>query len=388
MMWFCLWFACQTPIDWTQEFSAHPDQVIQSLSNTEEIERTAIVMELIEDYPQQASVLCDLLGDADAQKRCYNIAARPHLWSDIKSKGADRSGHSHSTRSNCEAGPMFVSCIEKETHQAIRQGNIDEVKRLCSDIGSEKWHFECLFQAAEQATRHRGAHGYSEGVELCLAAGDFSENCQDHLIMILANRAPSAHSKHTSDWAKIQSASNALRSAWSWRDRSRLKYTQERLWSEALGMAYSGVRPVTGDPLDVLAEDKHVHIHSALARRLMQIDPPSSHKLETWIELALRCRKARAQTIHSRDIESRFQAAADLWEGDIDDASIAYMATSRRLYTSDIKTDMAIALLEAAARIPPAHTPLLEEGLRYDHPLVQKTAQRLLQKITAEAQGE
>ena len=378
MMW--LWLACHTPVDWAQEFAQRPQQVIHTLSTKEEIERTSIVMALIEDFPQQASDLCDVLEAADAQKRCYNIAARPHLWSEVKSKGAQREDRNLEAATECEAGSMFVSCIEKKTHVAIRQGNIEEVKRLCSGIGSEKWHFECLFQAAEQATKHRGAHGYSEGVELCLGAGDFSENCQNHLIMILASRAPSAHSQQMTDWAPIKSASNALRSAWSWRDRSRLKYTQDRLWSEALGMAYSGIRPVTGDPLEVLEEDKHSHVHSALARRLMQIDPPSSYKLETWIDLALRCRKARAQKINSRDIESRFQAAADLWEGN-DDGSIAYMATSRRLYTVDIKTDMAISLLEAAARIPPAHKPLLEEGLKYDHPLVQQTAERLLRKL-------
>lgn len=382
-MWF--WLACTIQTDWAQEFSEDPEQVIHTLASKDEIERTAVIMNLIELFPQDSAKLCALLEADDAQKRCFNIASRPHLWSDVKSKGTARIEQSASADLGCDTDAMFVTCVEKKTHEAIRQGNIEKVKQLCAQIKSDKWHSECLFQAAEQSTRHRGAHGYSEGVELCLSAGDFSENCQNHLIMILAKRAPTAHSREKSDWAPIESASNALRAAWSWRDRSRLKYAQERLWSEALGMAYAGLRPVTGDPLDVLGADKQAHVHSALTRRLMQIDAPSSYKLSTWLELALRCRASRASKIHSRDIASRFQAAADLWEED-DAPSIAYMATSRRLYSPEVEIDMLIALLEAAARIPPAHLPLLEEGAQHAHPMVQKTAKRLLSKVKTQEQ--
>ena len=85
--------------------------------------------------------------------------------------------------------------------------------------------------------------------------------------MLLAKRAPSAHASNQKEWAAIESASNAIRAAWSWRDRTLLKKYQDRLWSEALGMAYAGIRPVTGEPLDVLSEEHLAHIHSGLTRR-------------------------------------------------------------------------------------------------------------------------
>ena len=156
---------------------------------------------------------------------------------------------------------------------------------------------------------------------------------------------------------------------------------QERLWSEAIGVAYTGIKPVTGEPFDVLSKDFHPHVRSALARRLLQIDAPQTHNLATWVELAQNCAKKRAGSKSSRDIASRFQAAPNLWDSSVQEASIAYMATSRRLVSSNAEIDFTIAILEAAARIPPAHLPLLEEGLRHAHPLVQQTAKRLLEQI-------
>ena len=96
--------------------------------------------------------------------------------------------------------------------------------------------------------------------------------------------------------------------------------------------------------------------------------------------MAENCLNARSNKFHDRDIDSRFQAAADLWEESTQE-SVAYMATSRRLYASDSHIDLHIALLEAAARIPPAHLPLLQEGEEHNHPLVRETAERLLRKI-------
>ena len=163
-----------------------------------------------------------------------------------------------------------------------------------------------------------------------------------------------------------------------------MEENQDRLWSEAIGIAYTGVKPVTGEPLDILPQKYLPHIHSALARRLLQIDAPNTHKLSTWVELAQNSLNKRAGKKISRDVASRFQAAADLWDSDIQEESIAYMATSRRLVSDDISIDLHIAILEGAARIPPAYEPLLEEGLDHSHPLVQKTASRLLKKIRSE----
>ena len=360
-------------------FATEPQGVIAELRVMDELARLDVVMELIEQYPDKASELCPLLS-GDARKRCVSISERPHLWSEKKEETPPLS-RSDAVQTNCQKGTQFRFCLEEEVKQSIRKGKIDHIKGLCANIEDEKWFSECLFTAAEQATRHRGAHGYAEGVELCMEAGSFSGNCQEHLIMMLAKNAPSAHVETMTEWAPIQSASSAVRAAWSWRDREKMELFQERLWSEAIGVAYTGIKPVTGEPFDVLSTEFHPHVRSALARRLLQIDAPQTHKLSTWVELAQKCAKKRAGSKRSRDIESRFQAAPDLWESSIQEYNIAYMATSRRLVSEDVEIDFTIAVLEAAARIPPAHIPLLEEGSIHEHPLVQQTAKRLLKQI-------
>ena len=310
------------------------------------------------------------------------------MWSEEKISSAPLPAAVEKVETTCSHGPMFRSCIDSEIASVLRTGNVNKAKGLCANISEDRWRFECLFGAAEQVTKHRGTHGYAEGVELCLDSGPFLENCLNHLIMILAQKAPSAQSSLSEDWLPIQAASNAVRAAWSWRDREKMRYNQERLWSEALGMAYSGIKPVTGNPKDVLEEEKVVHIHSALTRRLLQIDSPKTHRLGTWVELAEHCLQARAAHVEGKDIISRFQAAADLWVETDSLPNIAYMATSRRLFSPDPHIDLHIAILEAAARIPPAHLPLLKEGLSHENQLVQQTAKRLLAQIDKEASKE
>ena len=54
------------------------------------------------------------------------------------------------------------------------------------------------------------------------------------------------------------------------------------------------------------------------------------------------------------------------------------MATSRRAFSEDLLTDLAICVLEATARKPPVTYALLQEGKNHPHEQVQLTANRLL----------
>ena len=286
-------------------FDTETNEVIAELREMDELARLDTVMSLLEKHPDKASLLCPLLS-GDAQKRCISISERPHLWSE-KKEDTVSSSRADAAQTNCQKGSQFRICLEDEVKQSIRKGQIDRVKGLCANIDDEKWYSECLFAAAEQATRHRGAHGYAEGVELCMDAGSFSGNCQEHLIMMLAKKAPSAHVGTIDEWASIQSASSAVRAAWSWRDRQKMEVYEERLWSEAIGVSYTGIKPVTGEPFDVLSSKFHPHVRSALARRLLQIDAPQTHKLSTWVELAQKCSAKRVGVKSTHDIESRIE---------------------------------------------------------------------------------
>ena len=157
----------------------------------------------------------------------------------------------------------------------------------------------------------------------------------------------------------------------------------DRLWSEALGLAYAAAKPITGDPVDALPENLHPHIHAAIMRRLMAIDPPSTHKLSTWVELGQNSLQKRKKGSPKRDQQVTFRAVPDLWKETTSPSGpvIAYMATSKRLWSSQQNIDLAICALEAAARNPPHHISLLEEGKQHPNLLVQATATRLLTTI-------
>ena len=71
------------------------------------------------------------------------------------------------------------------------RGNIKKVAGLCNHL-EEKWRGECYFNTAEFLVQSKGSSGYSEGVELCLGAEPFVKNCLEHLIIQLAQFAPSS----------------------------------------------------------------------------------------------------------------------------------------------------------------------------------------------------
>ena len=193
---------------------------------------------------------------------------------------------------NCLAqdGLSERECITKNTKYFVMRGNIKKVAALCNHL-EERWRGECYFNTAEFLVQSKGSSGYSEGVDLCLSAEPFVKNCLEHLIMQLAQFAPSSLTSRREHWHKIYSAENAIRSAWSFRDKLLMKENIERLWSEALGISYFNSNPVTGDPFDALEERHHPHIRSAAMRRLLAINSPNTKSLDDWIQLAEKVEK-------------------------------------------------------------------------------------------------
>ena len=198
--------------------------------------------------------------------------------------------------------------------------------------------------------------------------------------MQLAQFAPSSLTSRREHWQKIYSAENAIRSAWSFRDKLVMQENIERLWSEALGISYFNSNPVTGDPFDALEERHHPHIRSAAMRRLLAINSPNTKSLDDWIQLAKTSMKSRENGSPNRD-KSTFLAVADLWEKPNSNIqSIVYMATSQRPTHPDVQIDLILAILEGAARRPPNNKLLLKEATNHSHPLICQSALRLLSK--------
>lgn len=400
-IWFRYLTACSTPEptttpDYIAEWATNQSTVIERVAaSTDPVEQLHIVMQLSEHYPGETEKLCPFIQDMNARKRCERINERPHLWSSVRSQEETSLALKPKQKltaaltkvepidTDCENNEVRNSCIEQKAGEASVHGNIRKAAGICYGIEEQKWRGECLFQAAENALSRRGAFGYAEAVELCMVASPFEQNCQSHLIMLLSGNAPSSHSSDPKDWAKLQSAANAVKSTWSWRDKAMAQLAYDRLWSEALGLAYAAAKPITGDPLDALPVAIHPHVRAAVMRRLMAIDPPSTHNLKTWVDLGKNAMGERKNGSAKRDAQATFRSVPDLWDENSPHAehSIAYMATSKRLWSENPESDLAICTLEAAARQPPHHVNLLEEGVKHTDPLVQATAQRLLSVI-------
>ena len=379
-------------------FSCHTEPTVQELeqklrqNTNSELEQIADFEHLLSLDIDRAVFLCQTETKTKTktdfmkslQKKCSDLLERPHLFQQKK----EQQSTAHQFHSivdplslDCTDYDSERECILQNTKHSVMRGEIERVAGLCNHL-QESWRGECYFHTAEYLVQSKGSSGYSDGVELCLGATPFVKNCMEHLIMQLAQFAPSSLTSQKADWNKIYSAENAIRSAWSFRDKKKMEENIERLWSESLGIAYFNSTPITGDPFDALEERHHVHIRSAAMRRLLAIDAPNTKNIEDWIAEGEQALIVRENGSAYRDRnKNNFLAVSDLWtESASISENIVYMATSRRPTHKDPHIDMILAILEGAARRPPNNKILLEEATKYPHPLVQESAQRLLEQ--------
>ena len=404
-------FGClPSSTDWNDAFEKSPEQVVLDLQElVNPTERLAIVESLQREFPGQTAVLCSAL-DSSAQEYCLERNKRPHLWMPLK-EHAKENGKGQGTldapqhvegltdvgktQSNIQkieqvAGSLDykvdnldsdcrnVSCRITNALPLAYRGQIQMVSNMCSLSTITESH-ECLFATAEKVVAERGVLKYDTAVEICLLAKSFSDNCQNHLLQQLAKRAPDADT--TSDWGTIVEAHRALETTWGWRDQETKESLQHRLWSEALGMSYAGADRIVGNPLDTVPSQYHCHVYSAAAWRLFQLEEPSTHDLQAWVDTLQNYLAKRSSKAESFDQQRRFRAASNLWGGESrmkDDIVIPYLSTSHRLKGKDESTEVTLAILEAIARQPPVQYDILEAGVLDERSEVQRTAQRLL----------
>jgi hypothetical protein len=338
---------------------------------------------LSEHLPGQTQALCSLLDSETDKDRCIQLNARPHLWASQTPKATQKNTEepAEAIDSSCPKDAIFHSCVTQQAQDAAQRGQLSLTHGLCLGIDSSTWRSECLFSAAESMVLQRGAHGYGQSVQLCLVAEDFAENCLQHLIMLLAQTAPNANTSASTSWEPIVQAERAIQTSWSWRDPQRAKQDSERLWSEAIALSFSAARPVGGAPLDILPKDKHPFIHAAVVRKLMELESPNQHSLDEWVQLTLTVLNQRHSQSKTRAPVPPRADYADLWDNNSTHPSIPLMATSRREYADIQEADIAICILETAARLPPISSELFEAATTSKYPAVVRTTLRLQAKL-------
>ena len=373
-MWWLLTACTQDP-SLEEMFAENPSSVYQYLSAVEDpLEKLSHIEQLSQIYPGQTEQLCDLIEESQAKEHCLSRSKRPHLW--MKTKTPSNSPKQTQSEAIDCTNQERQQCIQRLASQAAATNDISKALRICNNA-KDKWRDECLFVTAEESVRQKGARSYGNATELCLQAGEFSDNCQQHLIMQLAQSAPDADSR--SDWESIFSAHNAIQSTWGWRDKETALRYQHRLWAESTGISFSGVNKITGNLLDIIPSDFHPHVYAAAARRLFQLEEANKHSLSEWSNLIQRKLEERSNKPESVNQQRKFLSVPDLWEGT--EQNINYLATSRRLTSKTPSIDIQICVLEAAARRPPVVMEILNDGAASSEELVQKTATRLLHHI-------
>ena len=379
-----LWGCSSDPLsdsdDLLSAWTTDPAAVQHKLTlEADELKKLHQITFLSERFPGQTQELCALLQNVTDQDRCMQLNARPHLWAKETPQTSTSAPNQtiSAIESGCPQDAVFHSCVSNLAQQAAQRGQIAQAQGLCISIDTDKWASECLFSAAEATVDLRGAHGYSQALELCLAADSFAENCLQHLVMRLAQAAPNANASSSEAWAPIFQAERAIQTSWSWRDAARAQRDVDRLWSEAIARAFASARPIGGGVLDILPADKRPFVHAAVVRKLMELEAPSQHTLEDWVQLTQTVLDQRHPQNDNRNTAQPWADYADLWVESSHD-SIALIGTSRREYSSVPESDIAICVLETAARIPPLHQPLFAEAQDSPVPEIQRTAQRLM----------
>jgi hypothetical protein len=388
------------------------------------LEQEAAMSKLLDAYPSEVVALCAQYASGTTRGRCMQISERPHLFSRLppprSTVGRLGGGPANSrlypgtlrdspySEIESNAGPCLYQsdvngCLWKRAQLKAQEGEIKQAVALCNAVPLEemppaRWRSECMFLAAEMLVADGRHERYSDAIDMCMTGQLYRPNCLAHLLQELGREAPEADVVAPEGWARIKRFEQSVLEAWKY-DPVR-EVMVSRLWSEATGHAYVSAVTVTGDPLDHVPEIAIPHVRAAAAWRLLELEGKGDRTLEGWVdalEAALERRSkpvpadAAEEVLAEGDKPARFKGKTEMWPRDQgEDAerpAELYLGTSRRTTSKDARTDLALVILETAARMEPPWTELLEAGSRHPAEPVQWTATRLTKMITGQADG-
>jgi hypothetical protein len=153
----------------------------------------------------------------------------------------------------------------------------------------------------------------------------------------------------------------------------------ERFWSiAAMGALQSNGAPTSPGPLPEVAL---VQLRCAVALHRLGASEGSRLSLEAWVEQIT----AAMDQLPPPRAPGGASRVVDFWpsdrEGDTARAAVVYQDASRRTRGGSEKADLAICVLEAAARVAPRRDALLREGQDHSDGAVRWTAERLIRGL-------
>ncbi len=368
------------------------------------VDRELVIMRLVETQPGRTAVLCGLLPQGAARRRCTAIQDRPHLWLELPSgepEGGRLGGGPTSRRplpsddvvspyadvlpvtAHCEATADPNSCQGLRARGAAQAGDPAAAAALCRGMSDDRWREECLFMAAEEAIDHLGVEAYKASSELCLGSGRFASNCQVHLVILLASRLP-AVAGVTGDWQRALAIADRIQSTWLEVDPAFGAVMLGRFWAEVTFRSIMASLVPAGDLLDVLPSEAAPHLRAAVAWRMFRDGGGGDLDLDGWVERLSVLLQARAGVPAPCTTAPLYDPVEDFWgrdgEGEEEIPALVYISTARRATSEDLAEDLTICVLEAAARHDEGGLDIVRQGVSSPHPLAAWTATRLLDR--------
>ncbi len=397
--------------DWAlRTWKQSPEAVARAVAaHDDPIEQMAIIQALSEAHTGQIASLCEALEAGAVQDQCRKLHQRPHLSVDPTQRTPQdqREGRGvfmdlvvgaglrspfeqvAPVAAACAPGVLSQVCQTEQAERQASEGAVQAAAAACNAIADLKWRNECFFTASEAATVIRKStkiamHRVPVAVDLCLGSGPYTGMCFSHLYSTIAFTAPAA-SQGAATWTPVMEATRRARDAMAQHSTALAERLEDRIWAEALWRAYLRAEVVSGIPLMVLPQAAHPHVRAAAAWRVVSDGPPATSlsAVVSALSTALSSQTKSGQLPLKRlpdDLPIRWRESLPAEQGL---PWVHYLEDLRRTVSSDPDADLAICILEAAARMKPALSPLLIDGLHHTDERVRWTAARLLSEDPA-----
>jgi hypothetical protein len=371
-----------------------------------EVERIAATSELISRYPAQVGQLCPRVPRGHSQERCRRAANRNHLHvkAEVGVGGAQTKPATSERRylaklfeqpgvlggvsanpGNCGGSADITSCLHSTAKDAARSQTVQAVAALCKAVplgqdGSDQWRAECFFQAAESWIRADRDSAYPGAVTLCSQASVYIVHCHRHLLQAMASPAPVGDAKAPAAWAEVQANAATVQANWGGERVGDILVSE--LWAIAVESAVLASTRLSGDILDQTPDEARGHVRASIAWRLMSEWKGEAQGLQAWSKTMAEVLEVRVGLVGAVRQHSPVKPASKGWPTHLAVAEglplARYRGPSIRVKGADAQTDVLICVLEAASRLQPPATSLLEEGAAHADGRVSWTARTLL----------
>lgn len=383
------------------------------------------VMRLVEEYPGRTEGLCDSVPFGPARDRCTRFNNRPHLWgSYVKSSGQgveswsrpddfrargtgaefpdtllERWAETAPRGDVCAAGDTpFHLCLEMSANDAAMRGDAETAAGYCMAAAEGRIRWDCFYSTALAVTPKcdtahppppGGVAGHSTDVrfdypraaELCLGAGEYAAECHGHVLRGASELGAAAAASEADRLQQAVSVAESIELHWADREPGVGRATQEIYWALTARKTVERNLLPSGNVVERYPEGAHPHLRAAVAQRLIGAEDP----LE-----ATRTRLAGSfEPDDGTDIRPHleFELSPRFWdtdlEGEADFGATYYLdvGAGRRATDPDPETDLALAVLEAAARSPSPRLDLIGDALDDERLIVRWSATRLARVV-------